>query len=235
MARPPRIDLPGIPQHLWVRGNNRGPMFFDDSDRYVFMRCLDFAKKKYGCDLHAFVLMTNHMHLLATGKEQGAISSMIQSIGRRFVRYTNGRRTRTGTLFEGRFKSSLVDTEHYFMTCMRYIELNPVRAGMVSSPGRYPWSSYRMNARGDPMEPLTPHPTYLALGDGEKARGAAYRELFKTPISDEDLKSIRAALSQSRAWGSEEFYEQLEAELDQPVKWTPHGGAREETAAYQVL
>ena len=214
MARSTRIDLPNYPQHLILRGNNRCVIFQEDVDRYVFLKSLEESAKRYACCIHAYVLMDNHVHFLATPREQGAISRMVQSIGRRFVRFVNDYRRRTGTLFEGRFKSSLVETDRYFLTCMRYIEMNPVRAGMVSRPSEHPWSSFRANASGGPEMPLVAHPVYLALGPTPTARGAAYRRLFEKPILDEDLAAIRKSANRSRVLGSDDFEQWVESECD---------------------
>jgi putative transposase len=172
-------------------------MFLSARDRRFFMAHMRDAREKHGCDLHAFVLMTNHIHLLATGREPGAISRMMQAIGRRYVRYINRAYGRTGTLFEGRFKSSLIETDRYLLTCMRYIELNPVRAGIAAAPGEYMWSSYRQNASGMPCESLAPHPTYLELSSDPWERGAAYRALFSQALSSEELEIIRERLGRN--------------------------------------
>lgn len=217
MARSPRIDVPGLPQHLILRGNNRTPCFHDDQDRRVFLKYLREALEETGCSLHAFVLMTNHVHLLVTGHEPGAISRLMQSVGRRYARYINSSRGRTGTLFEGRFKSSVVDSERYFLAVMRYIELNPVRAGMVAHPGSYPWSSFRQNASGKPSGLVTAHPQYESLGGDPIARRQAYLALFDLEIDDETLQEIRIHANKGRALGSESFREALSARLGRPV------------------
>lgn len=148
MARQPRFDLPGVPQHIVQRGNDRQPRFADTAGYLRYRQELGEAARKHGCTLHAYVLMTNHVHLLATPAEPGGISRMMQAIGRRYVAAFNARYRRTDTLWEGRFKSALVDSERYVLACYRYIELNPVRAGMVAAPGDYRWSSYHANADG---------------------------------------------------------------------------------------
>jgi putative transposase len=226
MARLPRIDVPDLPQHLMIRGNNRAALFRDDADRWVFLRQLEFASSTYGCSLHAYVLMSNHVHLLATGHEHGAVSNMMQSIGRRYARFVNARYRRTGTLFEGRFKASLVESDRYFLTCMRYVESNPVRAGMAPHPGAYPWSSFLANASGTPGQPLVAHDTYLALARDDLRRGEAYKRLFDREVPDEDLAAIRASLHKDRVLGCDAFRANLEAELQRPVGIEPHGGAR---------
>ena len=141
MARKPRFVLPGYPRHVVQRGNNRQACFFDESDYRKYLDSLAEAAHKYHCQVHAYVLMTNHVHLLVTPTTDEGISQMMQSVGRRYVRYFNGVYRRTGTLWEGRYKASLVQTDSYLLTCYRYIELNPVRAEMVPDPGDYPWSS----------------------------------------------------------------------------------------------
>lgn len=217
MARLPRIDVPGLPQHLVARGNNRAPCFFHDADRHVFLKYLREAASADHCDVHAFVLMSNHVHLLVTGREAGAISRMMQAVGRRYARYVNRAYARTGTLFEGRFRSSLVQTERYFLACMRYIELNPVRGGMVVHPSEYPWSSYRENASGEPSGWIKPHPEYVRLGSEASQRASAYRRLFEEELDAEELAAIRRHVQKDRALGNSGFQQWLEISLDRPV------------------
>jgi len=217
MARLPRIDVPGVPQHLIVRGNNRSTLFRDDADRCIFLQFLEQALDSCACELHAYVLMSNHVHLLATGHLPGAVSELMQRVGRKFARLMNIRWNRTGTLFEGRFHSSLVDSEAYLLTCMRYIELNPVRAGMVRHAKEFGWSSYRQNASGDPRALLMPHDLYLRLGMTPGERAVAYRALVESGVSEEDLTRIRTSAAKCRALGSESFCEEMAARLERPV------------------
>lgn len=226
MSRLPRIDFPGVPQHLIVRGNNRGLMFRDDGDRIVFLRYLQDALDACACDLHAYVLMDNHVHFLATGHAAGELSELMQRVGRKFARVVNLRWGRTGTLFEGRFRSSLVDTESYLFTCMSYIELNPVRAGMVSAPGDYAWSSYAHNASGNPRAPIVPHPLYFSLGVDAAERGKAYCDMVRAGPSDSDIERIRTSARKCRALGSEDFCAQLEARLERLVVAREQGRPR---------
>ena len=214
MPRLPRIDIPDLPQHIVVRGNNRGRCFFDDGDRFVFMRHLVDSAKVRGCDLHAYVLMTNHAHLLATAHSHGAISQWMQDMGRKYVRYLNVRHGRTGGLFEGRFRASVVDSDRYFLACMRYIEMNPVRAGMVGGPLDYDWSSHRANASGVPGEPLMAHAEYLKLAADPHERGRVYRTLFETVAGDHELESIRGSLAMNRALGGDGFIAALSSRID---------------------
>ncbi len=148
MPRKPRFNLIGVPQHVIQRGNNREPCFFSEDDYRRYLEDLTVTTKKYGCRVHAYVLMTNHVHLLITPMMDSAISQCMQALGRRYVKYINHTYKRTGTLWEGRYKSSLVDSDHYLLSCMRYIELNPIRACLVDHPGEYAWSSYGVNAQG---------------------------------------------------------------------------------------
>jgi putative transposase len=164
MPRKPRFTLPGVPQHVIQRGNNRQPCFFAEVDYRRYLDDLHASAEHYACRLHAYVLMTNHVHVLLTPMREYGIGEMMQALGRRYVYYINKTYARTGTLWEGRFKASLVDSEAYLLTCMRYIELNPVRADMVNHAGEYPWSSYGANAQDRTDALLSPHPLYTALG-----------------------------------------------------------------------
>ena len=157
MPRKPRIQWPGQPQHVIQRGNNREPCFFASADYSYYLRVLGEALRLYDCELHAYVLMTNHAHLLVTPRVNHSISRLMQTTGRKYVQYINRNSRRSGTLWEGRYKASLVDSDAWLLTCMRYIEMNPVRAGMNSHPSTYQWSSYLANARGHDNPLLTPH------------------------------------------------------------------------------
>jgi putative transposase len=213
MARLPRPDLAGIPQHVVQRGNNRLPCFLDDEDRLRYLQGLREGLLRYGCSLHAYVLMDNHVHLLLTPVEAGAISRLMQTFGRNYAGAFNSRHGRTGTLWEGRYKSCLVDSEQYVLTCYRYIELNPIRAWMTDDPKGYAWSSCRANAAGHPDPLITPHPAYLALGRNEVDRQAGYRDLINETLSEETLAEIRIYLRQQRALGTDRFRQQVQAKL----------------------
>ena len=182
MACLPRLHYPGCAQHVIQRGNNREACFYDEEDYKAYLSFLKNAAIKYQIAIHAFVLMTNHIHLLVTpGNEQG-VSRMMQAQGRKYVQYFNFTYGRTGTLWEGRYKSTLVDADSYLLAVYRYIELNPVRAGMVAHASEYPWSSYQGNALGKPIELLTPHSTYCQLGGIDEERQSAYRALVRGRI-----------------------------------------------------
>jgi putative transposase len=211
MARRPRVDLVGIPQHIVQRGNDRHACFYACDDYVRYLEALRAAALHYGVQVHAYCLMTNHVHLLITPMECGAMSAMMQSIGRRYVRYINTRYRRTGTLWEGRFKASLVEHGGYLMTCYRYIECNPVRAGMVVSPADYRWSSHRCNVLDEYDPVVTPHDEYRSLGVDGAERRAAYRSLFLSEIASGALEDIRASTRQELAYGSERFKDQVEA------------------------
>ncbi len=211
MARLPRLDLPGIPQHIVQRGNDRQPCFADTGDYLRYRQELREAALKHGCAVHAYVLMTNHVHLLVTPAASGGVSRMMQAIGRRYVGAFNARYRRTGTLWEGRFKSALVDSDTYLLTCHCYIELNPVRAGMVPLPGDYRWSSHRCNALGQPDAGVTPHPRYLALGADLDTRLRAYRALFDAAPNHADADALRAHTRQHKAFGNDRFRRSIEA------------------------
>ena len=209
MARKPRFTLPGVPQHVVQRGNNREPCFFSEADYQRYKHDLHEAAERNNVAIHAYVLMTNHVHLLVTAGSSHCISYMMQDLGIKYVRYINHNYRRTGTLWEGRFKASLVDSEAYLFACMRYIELNPVRANMVSHPAEYPWSSYSGNALGRPDFLIQLHPVYETLGNNEKARQYCYRELFKMHMEHDEVHDIREALSQELVLGRDDFKEKI--------------------------
>ena len=210
MARLPRVCLPGIPQHIIQRGNNRQACFASDADFSTYAYWLAEYAHKYHVHIHAWVFMTNHVHLLATSREEGGVSKMMQSLGRSYVRYFNHTYQRTGTLWEGRYKSCVVDAENYLLTCMRYIELNPVRARMVETPEQYRWSSYHANGLGKKVSLWTPHDTYKGLGRTLSTRTKAYRELFKYYLDSESLTQIRQSANQGMALGNDRFKQEIE-------------------------
>lgn len=226
MARQPRFVLPGHPQHIIQRGNNRQPTFFADEDYHYYLSCLKDALQYADCALHAYVLMTNHVHLLLSPSDQTGIAKALQHVGRRYVRYINHSYRRTGTLWEGRYKSTLVDSERYLLTCYRYIELNPVWANMVNHPGDYPWSSYAAHALGQPTILLQDHGVYLALGRTLAARQQVYRSLFAGHIDEKTLVQIRDSTNKGWILGDTQFREEVEAMLKRRVSPLPRGGDR---------
>ncbi len=228
MARLPRFVIPGQPQHVIVRGNNREAIFYAEADYQFYLDRLKQACEKHQCDLHAYVLMTNHVHLLITPHQQESLSKALQMIGRYYVQYFNFTYERTGTLFEGRYKATVIDSEHYLLSCYRYIELNPVRAAMVAHPGEYPWSSYAINAVGqdDKRELVTPHKEYLQLDSDATKRQNAYRALFKTRISEKTLDEIRESTNKSWVLGSDKFKAKIEKKTGRVVAPRSRGGDR---------
>lgn len=231
MPRPPRPDLARVPQHVAQRGNDRQACFFHEDDRLTYLTLLREAALRHGCAVHAYVLMTNHVHLLVTPVEQGAVSRMMQMLGRNYVTHVNACYRRTGTLWEGRYKSCLVDSEDYVLACYRYIELNPVRAGMVETPSEYRWSSHRRNAYGEPDPLVHPHAEYLALGCASSPACVAYRALFAHELSEERLVEIRAYVQQQKALGGARFQTQVEAALGRHVQVRPAHRPRLERAS----
>ena len=213
MARLPRLYMQGCPQHIIQRGNNRQACFFAEEDYIFYLDKLLKSSEKYKVAIHAFVLMTNHVHLLATPREASSISLMMQSVGRSYVGYVNHTYERTGTLWEGRYKSTLVNSEQYLLTVSRYIELNPVRAVMVEHAAEYPWSSYQSNAVGKEIKLITPHPLYLQLGAVPSQRQERYRSLFDGHMPAHTLDEIRDATNKGWVLGNNQFQQQVELAL----------------------
>ena len=226
MARLPRYFVEGQPQHIIQRGNNREPIFADDADYYFYYECLQKAAEQHGLTIHSYVLMTNHVHLLATPDSEQSIGKTLQSLGRRYVQYFNYTYERTGTLWEGRYKATLIDSERYLLTCMRYIELNPVRAGMVKHPLDYTWSSYAANARGEEDELVVPHDLYRRLGRSHAARQRAYRQLFRSSLGKGELDAIRAATNTGWVLGNDRFREKIERLSGRRTSPKPRGRPR---------
>src|SRR5262245_33428556 len=212
MARHCRVHLPEVPLHIVQRGHNRKPCFFHVVDYTGCLRRLSIALECTGIALHGYCLMTNHVHLLITPSNVAAVPQLIMSLGRRYVQYINRKYGRTGTLWDSRYKSCLIETESYLLACQRYIELNSVRAGMVDDPARYRWSSYHSNALGrfDPL--LTPRMEYLALGACDAERQEAYRQLFEGVLADQIIDEIRHAIHHSRPLGTARFQSMIEDE-----------------------
>jgi putative transposase len=210
MPRKPRFNLVGIPQHVIQRGNNREPCFFAEEDYRRYLDDLSESASKFHCRFHAYILMTNHVHLLVTPMMESGISQMMQALGRRYVYYVNKTYKRTGTLWEGRYKSSLIDSDHYLLTYMRYIELNPVRANMVNHPSEYKWSSYHANAQGSVDQLIEPHPLYLELDDDPVKRQEVYRELFRHHMDNDLLHEIRESLNHELVLGQSYFKDKIE-------------------------
>lgn len=230
MARLPRYVLPGQPQHVIQRGNNRSAMFAADADFALFLRCLGAACERHACVLHAYVFMTNHIHLLVTPHTEHAIGRVMQSVGRRYVRYFNIVYRRTGTLWEGRYRASLIDSDQYLLSCYRYIELNPVRSQQVTDPGEYRWSSYRANALGQHDPLITPHQQYAALGPDAESRCRAYRALFLARLTSPTLDDIRQSTRRGWPLGSDHFRHMVSTLLQRRAHRLSKGGDRRSEA-----
>lgn len=211
MARLPRYFAEGVPLHIIQRGNNRQRIFMDDSDFGLFYEFLREAAGRHGLAIHSHVFMSNHVHLLATPKSEGSAGKTLQSVGIRYACHFNKRYERTGTLWEGRYRATPIDSERYLMVCSRYIELNPVRAGVVAHPQNWRWSSYRQNAEGEPDPLSTQHPLFATLGNSLAEQRSAYRTLFDEMAAPEDLRAIRDATNKGWALGDEAFKRKIEA------------------------
>jgi len=209
MPRRARFCPAGLPVHLIQRGNNRHAIFTCDDDLAAFAHWLAQGSERFGVSVHGWVFMTNHVHLLATPSRDDSLSRLMQFLGRLYVRYFNYTYSRTGTLFEGRFKTCIVQQDRYLLTCLRYIELNPVRAGMVGDPGAYRWSSFRVHALGVRVGLWSPHDLYLDLGSNEKQRQQAWRVLIKETLDIEVMARVRHCTITGLALGTETFREQM--------------------------
>ena len=224
MARLARLTLPGYLHHILQRGNNRQPIFIDSEDHGFMLSLLAENAQKYRVDIHAYVLMPNHFHLLATPQEAQGLPQMMQAVGRRYVQYFNRRHLRSGTLWEGRYRSTVLQAEQYLLACMVYLDLNPVRAGLVAAPADYAWSSHAhgIGVRMDRL--LRPHALYWALGNTPFAREAAYAALVQTGIGSTEQAALTAATLGGWALGSEDFVKHLQGRT--PRRVTPGQAGR---------
>lgn len=213
MPRRPRLTLPNVPLHVIQRGNNRQTCFYADEDYSFYLEWLGEYASKNDCQIHAYALMTNHVHLLISCNASNGLAAMMKALGQRYVQYINRTYRRSGSLWEGRFRSCLTQEEAYLFACQRYIELNPVRAGMVVHPGEYRWSSYRANAQGEANLLISKHLLYLALGRDEAERLAAYRELFRHELEPGIVDAIRMATNGNFALGDTRFGKQISSAL----------------------
>lgn len=217
MPRRPRVILPNVPQHIIQRGNNRQACFYADEDYHSYLEWLKEYSDKTDCKIHAYVLMTNHVHLLVSTEKAEAVGAMMKALGQRYVQYINKMYKRTGTLWEGRYKSCPTQAETYLLACQRYIELNPIRANMVKHPAEYRWSSYASNAQGADSSIITPHSLYNALGLDAATRQATYRELFRYTLDIGLVDEIRKATNGNYALGNALFVQQIEDALGRRV------------------
>ena len=217
MPRKLRFFLPDIPVHIGHRGHSCDPVFFENQDYATYAYWLNEAAKRYSVAVHAFVFMTNHIHLLATPPAATSVSSFMQYIGRRYVSYMNHKYGKSGSIWEGWYKASLVQSEGYLLNVMRYIELNPVRAGMVKSPAHYRWSSFCHNTGLRVIKLIGPHPVYLTLGRSGKERHAAYKALFHSHLGSDRVQQITDAWLTGTPLGSDYFREKVETTLSRKV------------------
>lgn len=217
MPRRARLRLAGLPLHIVQRGNNRTACFYADEDYALYLHHLGEMAREFRCAVHAYVLMTNHVHLLLTPALPDGPSRLMKHLGQRYVQYVNRSYRRSGTLWEGRFRSSLVQENVYFLRCHRYIELNPVRASMVSHPADYRWSSFPANAGLAASRLLSAHGEYLALGRNDGERGIAYRALFRSELDPAQLDEIRSAVNGGFVIGNDRFKAQIAEMLKRRV------------------
>lgn len=234
MSRRPRLKLAGIPLHIIHRAKNRSACFHADDDYRFYLEHLERLCEEERVFLHAFVLMTSHVHLLLTPETVDGASRLMKRLGQRYVQHINQSYQRSGTLWDGRFRSCPVDADAYLLGCQRYIELNPVRTGMVAHPGDYPWSSYRANAHGEVLVRLNPHPAYLQLGKDDASRREAYRELFLERMESTLVAEIRDATNSGFCLGNERFKTEVSRMLQRRVTPGKPGRPRKlETAAQE--
>jgi putative transposase len=215
--------LPGYAYHLVQRGNNREACFFEEENYRVYLRYLGEGLLRYRARLHAYCLMTNHVHFLLTPEQKGGISTLMQVVCSRYAQYINKKYSRTGTLWSGRHKASAIDTENYLLKCYRYIELNPVTARIVNTPEDYAWTSHHHNAWSvrDPL--ISTHELYRALGQNREQRCSSYRGLFRSPLSGVDYDAIRKAAHFSMPLGSNKFIDEIERKIGRPVGFAQRG------------
>ncbi len=223
MARLPRLTVPGYPHHIIQRGNNRQAIFAGNADYEALLAMLEEHATQAGVAIHSYVLMSNHFHLLATPGTAQAIPQMMQAVGRRYVRYFNQRQGRTGTLWEGRYKSTLIQAERYLLACMAYIDLNPVRAGLVAEPADYPWSSHLhyVGRRSDRL--ITPHPLYWELGNTPFSREATYAELVRSGITAQQRSALTDSALRGWALGEPDYVADLQKRTARRVSKTRAG------------
>ena len=226
MARLPRYRIKNLPQHIIQQGRDGQEIFFEDQDYQYFRDCLDAAAYNYQLEVHAFVLMPDHVHILATPGNTNSISRTTQSIGRNYVQYFNECYGGSGTLWEGRYRSTVIESKQYLLACSRYIELNPVRNGLVSKPADYHWSSYAHNALGKVDEMITAHKEYLQLGSDDKSRVKAYRSMFRQKLGTGMVQQITDATLKGWVLGDSKFARKIEKLSGRRATQLPKGRPR---------
>ncbi len=233
MARLPRLTLPAYPHHIIQRGNNRQPIFASTEDYETLLALIAENALKFKVAVHAYVLMANHFHLLATPDSADGLPKMMQAVGRRYVRYFNDKQQRSGTLWEGRYRSTLIQTERYLLACMAYIDLNPVRAGMVAEATDYPWSSHNhyLGKRHDKL--ITPHALVWGMGNTPFAREVAYAELVHGGLAADQQQALTASALSGWALGDDEFVADLQKQTERRLlKAQPGRPARKENTQF---
>ena len=231
MARKPRIILPGYVQHIVQRGNNRQACFFSEADYRQYQEDLSTVAERHGCTIHAYVLMPNHVHLLLTPQSGDQLARLIQDLGRCYVRYINDKYARTGTLWAGRYKASLVDEARYLLKCMVFIDSNPLRSGLVGQLSAYRYSSFARNALGHRDCVITPHRRYQALGATPGERQIAYREIVQSNLKECQLRQIKEALKRQLVLGSDQFKDEIQTITHQRTRPGQPGRPREKHEA----
>lgn len=223
MARLPRLTLPGYPHHVLLRGNNRQPIFLAGADYQFLLDLIEEAARKFGVAVHAYVLMSNHFHLLLTPESADSLPRMMQAVGRRYVRYFNDSQGRSGTLWEGRYRSTLIQTDAYLLACMAYIDLNPVRAAMVQDARDYPWSSHGhyIGLRNDKL--VSPHPLYWTLANTPFGREVAYADMVNAGISGALRETLTQSVLSGWAAGDADFVADLQKRTSRRVAQTLPG------------
>lgn len=223
MPRKPRLVVAGYPHHIILRGNNRSAIFHNDEDRRFFINFLKEAKEKTKSKIYAYCLMTNHAHLLVEPSQNEGLGKMIQSLGRKYVQYINQTHQRSGTLWEGRFKSSLVSKDEYLLACARYIELNPIRAKIVKYPADYPWSSFNFKAEGKQDQLLDEDPVYETFGKTSQEKQLNYKEWVRKSTPEEELNLLRHVTQKGGIFGNKEFFNRITELLGRKVILRPRG------------
>ncbi len=214
MPRKPRFYIPDIPAHVMQRGHNGDPIFFGEADYFEYLKIFKKVADLYQCYIHAYVLMTNHVHFLLTPFDKEGVSKLFQHLGREYVTYINKTYQRSGTLWGGRHKGNIIESESYFLTCMQYIELNPVRAGMVAHPSDYPWSSYRFNGLGESSAIITPHDEYLALAKERDERLKRYTDFLTSEVDIAVITDLSGSLHSGTPLGGARFKKKIENVLN---------------------
>ena len=215
MARQPRFKIAGVTQFITQRGNNKQAVFFSEQDYQYYLSILDEATIQEECQVHAFVLMANHIHILVTPNTSNGISQLMKTIGQRYVSYINKVEKRSGTLWDGRYKASLVESGHYLIACMRYIETEPVRLAMVKIPKNYRFSSYKANAQGEKVGvKITPHQSYNTLvpwsiDKSNEETQQKYKQLLRERQDKEELQTIHKAINSNLVFGNKQFRESI--------------------------